>query len=74
MVQQIGLDMERRHSYLDLKVRANDNSRFTEERSDGKLSRYVLESSGRGNPFTDFNGSIGHSILVGTERSRKLAS
>ena len=28
---------------------------FTEERNDGKLSRSVLESSGGGNSFTDFN-------------------
>ncbi|MDJ0903908.1 MAG: hypothetical protein QNJ55_34485 [Xenococcus sp. MO_188.B8] len=49
--------MERRYPYYDLIMRSNDSSRFIEERSDGKLSRYVLESSGRGNPFTDFNGA-----------------
>ncbi|WP_144870652.1 hypothetical protein [Hyella patelloides] len=59
--------MERRYPEYDLIRRSNDSSRFIEERSDGKLSRYVLESSGRGNPFTDFNGSIGHDALVGTE-------
>jgi N-terminal domain of reverse transcriptase len=35
--------------------RTDDNSRFTEERNDGKLSRSVLESSEGGNSFTDFN-------------------
>ncbi|GET39109.1 hypothetical protein [Microseira wollei] len=35
--------------------RTDDNSRFTEERNDGKLSRSVLESSGGGDSFTDFN-------------------
>ncbi len=47
--------MERRYPYYDLIMRSNDSSRFIEERSDGKLSRYVLESSGKGNLFTDFN-------------------
>ena len=50
--------MEGRHPHFDLNRRSNDNSRLTEERSDGKLSRYVLESSGRGNPFTDFNEQL----------------
>ena len=33
--------MEGRHPHFDLNRRSNDNSRLTEERSDGKLSRSV---------------------------------
>ncbi len=33
----------------------HDNSRVTEEPYDGKLSSTVLESSGGGDSFTDFN-------------------
>jgi hypothetical protein len=38
-----------------IKRRIYDKDRFTEERNDGKLSRSVLESSGGGDSFTDFN-------------------
>jgi hypothetical protein len=55
MVQQIGLDVDRRYSCKDLIGVLLTNSRFTEERNDGKLSRSVLESSGGGDLFTDFN-------------------
>ena len=33
----------------------NDSSRLTEERYEVKVSRTVLESSGGGDLFTDFN-------------------
>lgn len=39
--------------------RTNVSSRFSEERNDGKLSRSVLESSGEGDLFTDFNSERG---------------
>ena len=42
----------------------NDKSRSTEERCEGKLSRTVLESSGGGDLFTDFNPSGHFPILL----------